>query len=36
MFKITAYGVRSNEVAYFNKLNTQHYELNLVEAMLNT
>lgn len=36
MFKITAYGVRSNEVAYFNKLNTEHYELNLVEAMLNT
>lgn len=34
MFKITAYGVRSNEVAYFNDLNKYDYDLNLVEDLL--
>ncbi|GKQ42417.1 lactate dehydrogenase [Companilactobacillus sp. RD055328] len=34
MFKITAYGVRPNEVDYFKDLNKYDYELNLVEDLL--
>ncbi|KRL57033.1 D-lactate dehydrogenase [Furfurilactobacillus rossiae] len=34
MFKITAYGVRSNEVSYFNDLNKNQYELNLIGDLL--
>ncbi|USS88546.1 lactate dehydrogenase [Fructilactobacillus hinvesii] len=34
MVKITAYGVRPIEVPYFKKLNTEHYELNLVPELL--
>ncbi|MDO1604735.1 NAD(P)-dependent oxidoreductase [Lactobacillus sp. YT155] len=34
MFKITAYGVRPNEVSFFNDLNKYDYELNLVEELL--
>ena len=30
MFKITAYGVRQNEIDYFKKLNIFDYELNLI------
>lgn len=33
--KIVCYGVRKNEVDYFNKLNTYGYELTLVEDLLN-
>lgn len=29
-FKIAAYGVRENEIAYFNKLNKYDYELTLL------
>lgn len=36
MFKITAYGVRKNEVDYFNKLNIYNFELNLVSDNLST
>lgn len=34
-FKVTCYGVRPNEVPFFNKLNKYQYELNLVESLLN-
>ncbi len=34
MFKIACYGVRSNEVEYFNKLNKHNYELTLVPDLL--
>lgn len=34
MFKITVYGVRSNEVNYFKKLNKYNYDLNLVSEFL--
>ncbi|ADG40470.1 MULTISPECIES: NAD(P)-dependent oxidoreductase [Leuconostoc] len=34
MFKITAYGVRENEVAYFRKLNIFNYDLNLIPENL--
>lgn len=30
MFRITAYGVRKNEIDYFKKLNIFDYELNLI------
>lgn len=33
--KIVCYGVRPNEKEYFEKLNTFHYKLNLVESLLN-
>ena len=33
-FKITAYGVRENEIPFFNKLNKYDYELNLVSDNL--
>lgn len=32
-FKVTCYGVRPNEVPFFEKLNKYGYELNLVEAL---
>lgn len=34
-FKVVCYGVRPNEVEYFNKLNKYGYELTLVESLLN-
>lgn len=34
-FKIVCYGVRPNEVEYFNQLNRYGYELTLVENLLN-
>ncbi len=34
MFKIACYGVRSNEVEYFNKLNKYNYELTLIPDLL--
>lgn len=34
MFKITAYGVRENEVDYFHKLNIFDYDLNLINENL--
>jgi D-lactate dehydrogenase len=34
MFKIVAYGVRENEVAYFKKLNKYNYDLKLEEDLL--
>lgn len=34
MFKITVYGVRSNEVNYFKRLNKYSYDLNLVSEFL--
>lgn len=34
MFKIVAYGVRDNEVAYFKNLNKYNYELKLVPEFL--
>ena len=33
-FKIACYGVRPNEVAYFNELNKYNYELTLIEGLL--
>lgn len=35
MFKIACYGVRSNEVDFFNKLNKFNYDLVLIEELLN-
>ena len=35
MLKVVCYGVRPNEVPYFEKLNKYQYELSLVEALLN-
>ncbi len=32
-FKVTCYGVRPNEVAFFHKFNKYNYELNLVESL---
>lgn len=34
MFKITIFGVRTNEIPYFKSLNKYNYELNLVEDYL--
>ncbi|WP_086349043.1 2-hydroxyacid dehydrogenase [Candidatus Enterococcus clewellii] len=34
MFKIACYGVRPNEVAFFNQLNIYNYELTLIEGLL--
>lgn len=34
MFKIACYGVRSNEIEYFNKLNKYNYDLTLVPELL--
>ena len=33
VFKVTCYGVRPNEVSFFNKLNKYGYDLHLVEAL---
>ncbi|MEH7392319.1 hypothetical protein [Bacillus sp. JJ1474] len=33
--KIACYGVRKNEVRYFNQLNKYGFELNLIEELLN-
>lgn len=33
-FKIVAYGVRDNEIPYFNELNQEHYELKLIPELL--
>lgn len=35
MTKVVCYGVRPNEVPFFEKLNKYHFELKLVEALLN-
>ncbi|NVY95600.1 lactate dehydrogenase [Lactobacillus sp. DCY120] len=35
-FKIAAYGVRENEVEYFQKLNQYHYQLKLIPELLTT
>ncbi|MBL1225233.1 2-hydroxyacid dehydrogenase [Enterococcus sp. BWR-S5] len=34
MFKIACYGVRPNEVSFFNQLNVYNYELTLIEGLL--
>ncbi|MFT9372890.1 NAD(P)-dependent oxidoreductase [Liquorilactobacillus hordei] len=34
MFKITIYGVHSNEVNYFKRLNKYNYKLNLISTLL--
>ncbi len=34
MFKIVCYGVRSNEVEFFNRLNIYNYELTLIPELL--
>lgn len=34
MLKIACYGVRPNEVEFFNKLNKYHYDLTLIEGLL--
>lgn len=34
-FKVVCYGVRPNEVPFFHQLNKYHYDLHLVEGLLN-